>query len=278
METECDFMEIDNNIASRLQVPSPHQQRDTDIPEGLPVPMLANFDHFENSDETESSFMTGDVEGEQKEASASSNEQMKDNDESGLTVSETTQDVQTEHVEELEDLNTEISSVRQGNDGEGLEQNIVIQGGILKDESEDLLASFGEGPANIESIHSNPLLCGESQVDEAEERTNDDKSNASTLMPSNVERRVEDDVQQSIVDNQTGIVQNTSTSNGTGPLLNPTQATNELKNLNDISVGELFRTESPDRDFVFVNRDGTAQGEHRLPRHPLENSDEFQRS
>lgn len=287
METECDFMEIDNNIASRLQVPSlQQQQKDNDIPEGLPVPMLANFGHFENSDETESSFMSGDVEGEQNDDSAGSNEQGKDNDESGLTVNETTQNVQKQHVEELESLNTEASSVKQGNDVEYSKQNFAVQGGVLKDASEDLFASFGEGPANIESIDSNPLFCGESQVEEVEESTYDNNSTATTLLSSNIERRIENERghlenQQSVLPNQKSNIGDTSS--GTDPLLNPvtqlpiraTNTLNERKNVDDNSLEDLFRTESPDREFVFVNRDGTAQGEPSPPRHPLENNDEF---
>ncbi|XP_078375705.1 TBC1 domain family member 5-like isoform X2 [Oculina patagonica] len=285
METECDFMEIDNNIASRLQIPSPQQQqKDTDIPEGLPVPMLANFDHFENSDETESSFMSGDVEGEEKEDSAGSNEQGKEDDESGLTVKETTQNVQ--NVEELESLNTEASSVKQGNDVEYSKQNFAVQGGVLKDASEDLFASFGEGPANIESIDSNPLFCGESQVEGVEERTYDVNSTTTTLLSSNTEHRIENESGQ--IENEQSVLRNPNsiigdTSNGTDPLFNtvshlPTQSTNPLnerKSANDNSLEELFRTESPDREFVFVNRDGTAQGEPSPSRHPLENNDEF---
>lgn len=289
METECDFMEIDNNIASHLQAPSLHQRKDTDIPKDLPVPMLANFGHFENSDETESSFMTGDVDGEQKAVSAGSNVEINDNDDSDLLANETTQNVQKHHVEELESLNTEGSSVKQGNYGEHLKQNFAVQGDALKDDCEDLFASFGEGPTNIGSIDSNPLFCGESQpFDEVEERTHGNNSNAPTLLSPNVERRIGNesgqlDNQQSALHIKTSIIGGTSNGTESDPLVNPvtqvpTRATdplNERQNRNDNSLDELFRTESPDREFVFVDCDGTAQGEPRLPRHPLENSDEF---
>lgn len=287
METECDFMEIDNNIAARLQIPSLQQQKEKDssLPESLPVPMLANFGHFENSDENESSFMSGDAGGEQKSESVGSDEQAKENDECSLTATETTENIQKQIVEELENLNTEIISVKQENNGEYPKQNFAVHGGDIKDDSEDLFASFGEGPGNMESILSNPLFCGEIQDDDAEERTNVDNSNATTLLASNVEHRADNetgqlDSQESALHNQKGTVADASTSSETDPLLNPlptptTNTLNERQNANDITAEELSGTESLDRDFVFVNPDGTAQGEPRPPRHPLENSDEF---
>ena len=55
MEHECDFMEIDNNIAARLQVSSPNQGTDR-LPQNISVPLLANYEHFEHATEKESSF------------------------------------------------------------------------------------------------------------------------------------------------------------------------------------------------------------------------------
>ena len=287
METECDFMEIDNNIAARLQVPSldQHKEKDTDLPEGLPVPMLANFGHFESSDENESSFMSCEG-GEEPRGGSGSDEQAKENgDECSLTATETSKNAQKQIVEELENLNIEITSVKQENNGEYFKQNVAVLEGAVKDGSEDLFASFVEGPGNVESILSNPLFCGEIQDNNVKDRTHVDNSTAATLFGSNVECRIDSNTSQ--LDNQRlvphsheGSVVGTSTSSETDPLFNPpeTKAVNPLNerhNPNDISSEKLSGAESLDRDFVFVNCDGTAQGEPRPPRHPLEDSDEF---
>ena len=285
METECDFMEIDNNIAARLQIPSlqPQKEQDNGLPEGLPVPMLANFGHFENSDENESSFMSGDGGEEQRGESAGSDEQANENDECGLTATETVENAKKQVVEELENLSTEIISVKQENNDEYPEQDNAVHGGTVKEDSEDLFASFGGGPGNVESILSNPLFCGEIHTNDAEERRQIDNSNDATPFGSNVERRVENVTDQ--FDNQRpddkGSVVDTSASNETDPLFHPPETEapkphNERQNPNGIFTMELCGNESLDRDFVFVNRDGTAQGESRTtPRHPLEISDEF---
>lgn len=287
METECDFMEIDNNIAARLQIPSLQQQKEKDsgLPEGLPVPMLANFGHFENSDENESSFMSGDGGEEQRGESTGSDEQTKGNDECGLTATETTENDQKQMVEELENLNTEITSVKQEDNGEYPKQNIAVCGGAVKDDSKDLFASFGDGPGNVESILSNPLFCGEIQANDSEQRIHVDNSNTATLFGSNAECRIDNetgqlDNQRSVLHGHKGTVVDTSTSSETDPLFNPPEAKatnplNERRNPNDISAEQLSGAESLDPDFVFVNRDGTAEGEPRPPRHPLETSDEF---
>ena len=284
METECDFMEIDNNIAARLQVPSLDQQKekDTDLPEGLPVPMLANFGHFESSDEHESSFMSGDG-GEEPRGGSGADEQAKENDECSLTATETSKNAPKQIVEELENLNIEITSVKQENNGE--KENIAVLEGAVKDDSEDLFASFVEGSGNLESIFSNPLFCGEIQDSSVEDRTHVDNSTATTPFGSDVECRIDNktgqlDNQQLVLHSHEGSVVGTSTSNETDPLFNPPEAKtanplNERQNPNDISSEKLSGAESLDRDFVFVNHDGTAQGEPRLPRHPLESSDEF---
>lgn len=288
METECDFMEIDNNIAARLQIPSLQQQKENDsgLPEGLPVPMLANFGHFENSDENESSFMSGDGGEEQRGESAGSDEQAQENDECSSTATETSaENAQKQIVEELENLNTEITSVKQGDIGEYSQQNIAVHGGAVKDDREDLFASFGDGPGNVESILSNPLFCGEIQANDSEERTRVDNSNTATPSGSTVECGIDNetgqlDNQRSVLHYHKGTVVDTSTSSETDPLFNSPEAKatnplNERQNPNDISSKQLSGAESFDRDFVFVNRDGTAQGEPRPPRHPLEASDEF---
>ena len=57
-EHDCDFMDIDNGIASRLQISSSelaNQQKD--LPENIPVPLLGDFGHFQEGNEKESSFM-----------------------------------------------------------------------------------------------------------------------------------------------------------------------------------------------------------------------------
>ena len=297
METECDFMEIDNNIAARLQIPSLDQQKekDTELPEGLPVPMLANFGHFENSDEHESSFMSGDGGEEPRSGSGSdehakendecsltaTDEQAKVNDECSLTVTETSKNAQEQIAEELENLNIEITSVKQENNGEYPKQNIAVHEGAVKDDNEDLFASFGEGPGNLESILSNPLFCGEIQANNVEDRTHVDNLTAATPFGSNVES-IDSETGQ-LNDQRPVLLSHTGSVVGpseTDPLFNPPEAKaanplNERQNPNDISSETLSGAGSLDRDFVFVNRDGTAQGEPRPPRHPLENSDEF---
>ena len=312
METECDFMEIDNNIASRLQIPSLDQQKekDTELPEGLPVPMLANFGHFENSDEYESSFMSGDG-GEEPRSGSGSDEQAKENDECSLratdeqakengecsltatdeqakengecslTATETSKNAQKHIAEELENLNIEITSVKQENNGEFPKQNIAVHEEAVKDDNGDLFASFVEGPGNLESIISNPLFCGEIQDNNVEDRTHVDNSTAATPFGSNVEYSIDSKTGQ--LDNQQPVLLSHKGSavgpSETDPLFNPPEAKaanplNERQNPNDSSE-KLSGAESLDRDFVFVNHDGTAQGEPRPPRHPLENSDEF---
>ena len=276
METECDFMDIDNNIAARLQIPSLHQhkEKDSGLPEGLPVPMMANFGHFENSDEHESSFMSGDAGEEKKGEMAGSDEQSSENVECGLTATETTEDVQKQIVEELENLNKEIISVKQENNGEYPKENIAVHTGEVKDEN--LFASFGEGPGNVESILSNPLFCGEIQANDAEERTQVDNSNAATPFGSSIDSRIENESsqlanQRPALHNHKGTAVDTCTSSETDPLFDPPEA----KATNPLSKRQNPNAESLDRDFVFVNRDGTAQAEPRPQRHPLEISDEF---
>ena len=144
-----------------------------------------------------------------------------------------------------------------------------------------MFASFGEGPGNLESIISNPLFCGEIQDNNVEDRTHGDNSTVATLFGSNVEYSIDSKTGQ--LDNQQPVLLSHKGSavgpSETDPLFNPPEAKaanplNERQNPNDSSE-KLSGAESLDRDFVFVNRDGTAQGEPRPPRHPLENSDEF---
>ena len=290
METECDFMEIDNNIASRLQIPSQHQQKDGDMPENLPVPMLANFGHFENSDETESSFMSGDVESNDKGESERSSETGKENSAMGFTTtaaeaSETTEGVLEQQAKELETFNTVVSAGKLDENAENPKEDIAAQEGEINDGTGNLFSSFGEGNATIESIDSNPLFCGERHIVDTEKQTDVDSSIVTTSPPSRNRVGVEDergepDNGQSILNHQKG---STTISSATDPLFNTIsqlslQGSDPLsgrENSNDSSSEGLFRTESLDREFVFVNQDGTAQNEPRPPRHPLESSDEF---
>ena len=270
METECDFVEIDNNIAARLQIPSPQQQKENDLPESLPVPMLANFGHFEESDEKESSFMTSDVDGKRSEETAGSGEPAGSVEKSETTHRDTLSG-QEQNVE-----NTETGLQKQEADEENSDQNLPVQGGVNK---EDPFSSFLEGN-DIHSIGSIPLFCGEDQKAGAEERRSSDNSNTtSESLQSGLEIRTENEISELECkhDQKSSHDNSESTSNTTG-------ADSLFSVANEMFVGtsetgkengRTDRTESLDREFVFVNRDGTAQGSPMPPRHPLETSDEF---
>lgn len=283
METECDFMEIDNNIAARLQIPSLQEQKDSDIPESLPVPMLANFGHFEDSDEKESSFMTSNVEGNENVEAVDSDEPA-----GSLAKSDTT------HRDTLssQDLNFEGSETRkaesslgkQEGDGENSNQNLPLEGGGYAVDTEDAFLSFDGGHLDIQTVGSSPLFCDENYVvGAAERRSSDNSDSTNESFLSGLEPRTENKIgEPGSKHEQTtfhGNSENTSITARTDPLHN---IVNELfvgasrpPNETGNDHGGTDGTASPDREFVFVNPDGTAQGSPKPRRHPLENSDEF---
>ncbi|XP_031560897.1 TBC1 domain family member 5-like isoform X2 [Actinia tenebrosa] len=57
-ETEKDFVDIDNGIATRLQISSPNIRPDPTSDHGTPVPSLANFNHYENTNDKEPALLT----------------------------------------------------------------------------------------------------------------------------------------------------------------------------------------------------------------------------
>lgn len=249
METECDFMEIDNNIASRLQVPCLQQQKESEMPETLPVPMLANFDHFQpDNDEKESSFMTNNIEDKEDEENAGSCEPVADfeNDE----VSES-------NGEKLVGLDNASSDV------------------LLKNEEfvgndEEAVSTFVQGQQEDQSGESVSIFC----VDSKDKSTGETRSNCQAMSIndsfSDNEPRTEDKIAQSDQQCDQGNDGDTILCpDGSDPLGN--QMSHPLIDLGSDYV-DTGRTESVDREFVFVNRDGTARVS---PSHPLERSDEY---
>ena len=276
METECDFMEIDNNIAARLQIPSLQQQKDgSELSETLPVPMLANFGHFEDSDEKESSFMTGDVEGAQHGETADSDEPAASLTKS-VATHENTLSSQEQTVEDSEN-----SLDKQDIDGEDSSHNLSDQDCGNAVDTEDLLSSFIDEHKTIHSIGSIPLFCGENRVAGTEERRSSDNSistNDSILSGLDPRSENEISVPESKLD-QKSFQDKTETVSVTlgdeplfsEPLAEASYPPSETENKNT----ETRQTDSPDREFVFVNRDGTAQASPTSHRHPLEENDEL---
>ena len=282
METECDFMEIDNNIAARLQIPSLQQQKDNELPESLPVPMLANFGHFESSDEKESSFMTTN-----DDEKANGERRVSDELESE-TIQRNTQSTEEQGVENLETGIAEFGLGKQERSGENSTQNMTVQFGEFGVDTDEPLSKLGEGHYNIKYDGSNPLFCeGEHVTGGNEKGSNGNLKRANESFSSGLEPRTENESSEpeSKYDQQ-GFQGNSESSfitTGTDPLFGVVNelsagalhASKETGNENDNFFGGRGLFDSPDREFVFVNRDGTAQSSPRITRHPLENSDEY---
>lgn len=272
METECDFMEIDNNIAARLQIPSLQQQRESaELPDTLPVPMLANFGHFEDCDEKESSFMTSDTNGKQNEEPANSDELADGLEESELTTHRNTDSNQGQAI---------ALEQREG-DSENSRRDDFVKASENTD-TEDPFSSFVEGNQDIHSIGSIPLICGDdySTGNVNEERRSSDNSISTndSFLSGLSEVKTENGITEpEIKHDQNSIQHNIDTRSieppETDPLCNELfEATSNPPKRE--SGNENART-SPEHEFVFVNRDGTAQASPTPPQQPLEESDEY---
>lgn len=273
METECDFMEIDNNIASRLQVPSLHKQKESDISDTLPVPMLANFGHFESEgDEKESSFMAGNIDGKQNGETAGSSEPSSEGDlENGEGAIAGTQ-----RNEEQAVVDSESNGGKLVVDLENTGSDILVEGGDNAVHGEE---SVVQGQHDIQSGGSNSSFCGDSVVTSAEEtRSNGNSVNSNESCLSGIDPRT---------DNETNKPEEQCGENNVLKNRDAIDCPNGSESLDDTKLFEetprppsdsgndvtgTTRTESPDREFVFVDRDGTAQAP---PSHPLERSDEY---
>ena len=276
METECDFMEIDNNIAARLQIPSLQQQKDgSELSETLPVPMLANFGHFENSDEKESSFMTCEADRKQHGETADSDEQVASSTEPEVTHGNI-HSVQERTVEDSEN-----GLDKQDVDGEESSHNLCDQESRNTVDTEDLFSSFVEGQSSIHSIGSIPLFCGESRVAGTEEirssnnsiSTNDSFLSGPDLRSDNEVSAPESKHDQKSFQDKT---ETASVTLGDEPLFSePFAGASYPPSETGNKRTETGQIESSDREFVFVNSDGTAQASPTPHRHPLEESDEF---
>ena len=274
METECDFMEIDNNIAARLQIPSLQQQKDgSELSETLPVPMLANFGHFENSDEKESSFMTCEVDRKQHGETADSDEQVASSTEPEVTHGN------VHSVQERTVQDSENGLGKQDADGEESSHNLCDQESGNTVDTEDLFSSFVEGQSAIHSIGSIPLFCGENRVAGTEEiRSSDNSISTNDSFLSGPDLRSDNEIsaheskhdQKSFQDK----TETVSVTLGDEPLFSEPFAGAPPSETGNKST-ETRQIESSDREFVFVNRDGTAQASPTPHRHPLEESDEF---
>ena len=276
METECDFMEIDNNIAARLQIPFLQQQKDgSELSETLPVPMLANFGHFEDSDEKESSFMTSEVDRKQHEETVDSDEQVASSIEPEV-MRGNTHSIQEQTVEDSEN-----SLDKQDVDGEASSHNLCDQDSGNTVDTEDLFSSFVEGQSTIHSIGSIPLFCGEDRVVGTEERRSSDNSistNDSFLFGPDLRSDNEISAPESKHDQKSSQdkTETVSVTLGDEPLFSEPFAGASYPPSETGNKGtETRQAESPDREFVFINRDGTAQALPTSHRHPLEESDEF---
>ena len=290
METECDFMEIDNNIAARLQVSSVQRLKSSELPESLPVPMLANFGHFEDTDEKESSFMTTN---EDKNASA----------ETGVSADEPMPGLihaNTQRAEELRTDNVEAGVSKTSSENPELRgdstQNVTDQDADFGAGDGKPFLNIGDLHHSINSIGSNPLFRKEDVSSEKMEEFNDNFNRTSEPLFPALEPTSENEFSQLESSTDQMNVQGGEDTSGV-----VTQSDSLIDVFNELSVGAsekketedenndplggknktdwhspLFRTDSPhDREFVFVNRDGTAQSSPQLSRHPLENSGEF---
>lgn len=290
METECDFMEIDNNIAARLQVSSVQRPKSSELPDSLPVPMLANFGHFEEIDERESSFMTTN---EDKNASG----------ETGVSADEPTPDLlpaNTPREEELRTDNVEAGVSKASSENPELggdsTQNVTDQDADFEADAGKPFLNIGDLQHSINSIGSNPLFGEEDVASKKMEEFNDNFNRTSEPLFPALEPAAENEFSQLESATDQRNVQGSEDSSGV-----VTQTDSLFDVFNELSVGAsekketgdenndalggkgetdwhspLLGTDSPsDREFVFVNRDGTAQSSPQLSRHPLENSGEF---
>ena len=269
MEHECDFMEIDNNIASRLQVPSlRHQMHLENLPDGIPVPMLANFGHFENpSEETESSFITGKV------------DQMASGDYSGGF-----EDLNEKSSANTLKYNAEVSETI-AVEGDSFEKRASdeynSEDNHLKNDLHEYICNFDVEPRSSEvPVDSNSNIEG----------TEPDSFNDNSAVSSEVAHKTDKKPVQPDDDNQFPAVVNGDGSREMSSVADP--LTNLMDDFNleiqlqswnsgyssDIPGRCRPEGESPERDFVFVNCEGEAMSLPKPPRHPLENNqdDEFE--
>ena len=167
METECDFMEIDNNIAARLQVSSVQRPKSSELPESLPVPMLANFGHFEETDEKESSFMTTN---EDKNASGET-EASADEPTPGLLPAN------TQREEELRTDNVEAGVSKASSENPELggdsTQNVTDRDADFEADDGKPFLNIGDLHHSINPIGSNPLFGEEDLSSKKMEEFND---------------------------------------------------------------------------------------------------------
>ena len=283
IETECDFMEIDNNIASRLQIPPQNQQKHSEIPENLPVPMMANFGHFENSDETESSFMSAGVkQGNIQESEHSSEADKENNGKEFSMVSAEMESIQ-QQLRELENLNAEISAGKHDGKAENLKENFAALEDGENVGAGDLVFRFGEETGTLESTQSTRLLQGEDKVgDTTAERHVDNSDLPSHDKLRRENERSEGDKDELKANNFRGMDGSLTTLCDTDHLRNATSQLSlpisdpltERENNNDNFLSGVLRGDPLDREFVFVNRDGTAESELKPKWHPLESSGE----
>ena len=283
IETECDFMEIDNNIASRLQIPPQNQQKHSEIPENLPVPMMANFGHFENSDETESSFMSAGVKQGNIQESEHSSEADKESNGKEFSMASAEMESIQQQLREFENLNAEILAGKHDGKAENLKENFAALEDGENVGAGDLVLRFGEETGTLESTQSTRLLQGEDKVgDTTAERHVDNSDLPSHDKLKRENERSEGDKDELKANNFQGIVGSLTTScdtdhlcNATSPLSLPiSDPLTERKNNNDNFLSGVLRGDPLDKEFVFVNRDGTAESELKPKWHPLENSGE----
>ncbi|XP_022797430.1 TBC1 domain family member 5-like isoform X2 [Stylophora pistillata] len=284
IETECDFMEIDNNIASRLEIPPQNQQKDSEIPENLPVPMMANFGHFENSDETESSFISGDVQQGNFQESEHFSEVSKEN--KGKEFSMTSAEIESiqQQLRELETITAEVRAGKHDRKAENAEETLATHEGGNNDDAQYLVSPLNGGNGILESTESNSLLHGEEGVSDTKAQRNVENSELlSHDKPGGEDEICDGDKEDSIANDFQRMKGSRATSCDTNPLcdtdsqlsLPTSDPLTEGESSNDTFSTGVLRSDSPCREFVFVNHDGTADNELKPKSHPLESSGEF---
>ena len=231
MDQDYNFMDIDNSIAARLQISSLNwRQQDRGLPENIPVPLLADFGHFESRDEKESSFMGegGEVE-KPGDTTAPAGEERLAVGEGETLGDQAERDLGPLFVKEGEQPADDVG------------ENVFSSTGSNSRESADKLRALAE-----------PIDGSEPRIKETELSAFTKLSSLSSSSPERL-----------------GQLSETTLCNLENKRLEETMTRGDGGN-NSGDFSSSPNEHAHLQDFVFVNRDGTAQRSPSSARHPLE--------